>query len=176
MSGRSSAPDRSAEVLEQLADGVRPTLPERGAEPNSGGSAQVSSTPPPRALPLATLVERAPRTGAFHAVTTIDSRGRLADRSPLRALGWPPLSRVSINSINGELIVVRRCDGPDSVTSQGHLRLPARVRHVCRLERGERLLVAAFPACDLLTVYTGSALDAMLRAYHRALLDESRIS
>ncbi|OXM61021.1 hypothetical protein [Amycolatopsis vastitatis] len=163
-------------VLEQLVDGVRTTtLPRRGIEPKIGDPAQVPTVQPPQNLPVAALIDRAPRTATFYAVTTIDTRGRLADRSPLRVLGWPPLSRISIGTINGELIIVRRCDGPDTITGQGHVRLPARIRHLCRLEPGGRLLVAAFAPHGLLAVYTNSALDAMLRAYHQALRAESRI-
>ncbi|MBE8525762.1 AbrB/MazE/SpoVT family DNA-binding domain-containing protein [Amycolatopsis sp. H6(2020)] len=108
-------------------------------------------------------------------MTTVDSRGRLADRSPLRVLGWPPMLRVSIGAVKGELIIIRRCDGPDTITGQGHVRLPARIRHRCRLEPGGRVLVVSFPTRDVLAVYTDSALDAMLLAYHEALRAESRI-
>lgn len=162
-------------VLEQLAGGVRPLLPRQGVELKTGDSAPVSTAAPPQELPVAELVDRAPRTATFYAVTTIDSRGRLADRSPLRVLGWPPFSRVSIGTVKGEMIIIRRCDGPDTITGQGHVRLPARIRHLCRLEPGGRLLVAAFPTRDLLAAYTNSALDAMLLAYHEALRAESRI-
>jgi hypothetical protein len=108
----------------------------------------------------------------YFTVTTIDNRGRLADRSPLRILGWLPLSRVSISTVKGKLIVVTRSDGPDSITRQGHLRLPAPIRHTCRLEPSAQLLVAAFPDRGLLAAYSGSALDAMVLAYHECLRSE----
>lgn len=173
---RRTTPDgRSFTALEQLADGVRTPLGRRGVEPKTGDPSQTPTAAPSPRLPVAALVDRAPQTTACYAVTAVDSRGRLADRSPLRVLGWPPLSRVSIGTFKGEMIIIRRCDGPDTITGQGHVRLPARIRHLCRLEPGCRVLVAAFPTCDVLAVYTVSALDAMLLAYHEALRAESRI-
>ncbi|WP_245589419.1 hypothetical protein [Amycolatopsis balhimycina] len=115
---------RQSSVLEQLADVVRTPLSRRGVEPRTGDPSQVPTAASPPRLPVATLIERAPQTMAYYAVTTVDSRGRLADRSPLRVLGWSPLSRVSIETVKGELILIRRCDGPDTITGQGHVRLP----------------------------------------------------
>jgi len=168
-----STPDSRSPVV--LADVFRTPLGRRGAEPRTGDPSQGPTAAPPPRLPVAALIDRAPRTATFYAVTTVDSRGRLADRSPLRVLGWPPLSRVSIDTVRGELIIIRRCDGPDTITGQGHVRLPARIRHLCRLEPCERLLVAAFPTHDVLALYTDAALDAMLLGYHEALRAESRI-
>ncbi|MGK3206854.1 hypothetical protein [Amycolatopsis sp. MEPSY49] len=167
---------RSFAVLEQLADVVRTPPSRRGVEPKTGDPSEALTAGPSPRLPVAALIDRAPRTTAYCAVTTVDGRGRLADRSPLRVLGWPPLSRVSIDTVKGELIIIRRCDGADIITGQGHVRLPARVRHLCRLEPGGRVLVTAFPTHDVLAVYTDSALDAMLHVYHEVLRDESRIS
>jgi hypothetical protein len=109
----------------------------------------------------------------YYAVTTIDDRGRLADRSPLRILGWLPESSISINVLQGAVIVVTRSRGPGTITRQGHVRLPASVRHSCRLAPGARLLVAACPDHDLLAAYRTSTLEAMLLAYHMSLRNEA---
>ena len=56
----------------------------------------------------------------------------------------------------------------EAVTGHGHLRLPASVQRACRLQPGDRLLVAAHPDAGLLAAYTPSALDQMVLAYHCA--------
>ncbi|NKQ52012.1 hypothetical protein HFP15_03865 [Amycolatopsis sp. K13G38] len=122
-----------------------------------------------KSLPVATLLEPVQSSTLYFVVTTIDSRGRLADQSPLRILGWTPDCAITITTVGRAAIVATRSAGPDAVTSQGHLRLPARVRHVCRLDTGARLLVAASPDRDLLAVYPHSSVEASLLAYHRAL-------
>ncbi|WP_344412148.1 hypothetical protein [Amycolatopsis minnesotensis] len=122
-----------------------------------------------KSLPTATLLEPAQSGTLYFVVTTIDSRGRLADRSPLRVLGWTPDCTITITALGRAVIVVTRSAGPDAVTRQGHLRLPAPIRHVCRLNTGARLLVAASLDRDLLAVYPGSSVEASLLAYHETL-------
>jgi hypothetical protein len=126
-----------------------------------------------RGLPVAQLLTHVQDGSLYYAVTTIDDRGRLADRSPLRILGWLPESSISINVLQGAVIVVTRSRGPGTITRQGHVRLPASVRHSCRLTPGARLLVAACPDHDLLAAYTTSTLEAMLLAYHMSLRNEA---
>jgi hypothetical protein len=54
-----------------------------------------------------------------------------------------------------DTIVVRAAtDGPQTITPQGFLHLPAAIRHRCRIHTGDRLLVAAYPDQDLILVCT----------------------
>lgn len=132
-----------------------------------------AGTPPTsqqtKSLPVATLLEPVQGGTLYFVVTTIDSRGRLADRSPLRVLGWNPDCTITITTVGRAVIVATRSAGPDAVTRQGHLRLPARVRHACHLGTGARLLVAASPDRDLLAAYPVSSVEASLLAYHKTL-------
>jgi S-DNA-T family DNA segregation ATPase FtsK/SpoIIIE len=48
----------------------------------------------------------------------------------------------------------------------GHLRLPARIRHICRLNPGDRLLVAAAPTPGVLVAYTMALLESILLQHH----------
>lgn len=122
-----------------------------------------------KSLPVATLLEPVQSGALYFVVTTIDGRGRLADRSPLRVLGWTPHCTITITTVGRAVIVVTRSAGPDAITRQGHLRLPARVRHACRLDTGARLLVAASPDGDLLAAYPAPSVEASLLAYHKTL-------
>jgi hypothetical protein len=116
-------------------------------------------------LPLPTLRSVGRLTGTYYAVTTVDARGRLADRSPLRALHWVAGLRVEVTPTPESISVTPSSAGRDMITLQGHIRLPARVRRACGLRTGDRLLVVAHPADDLLTAYTMSTLDALFHQH-----------
>jgi hypothetical protein len=95
----------------------------------------------------------------------MDSRGRLADRSPLATLGWQPGLPVAISVITGGILVVASPDGRHEVTRQGHLGLPAPLRHLFQLRAGDRLLVAAFREPGYLLTHPIAALDQMILTY-----------
>ncbi len=116
-------------------------------------------------LPLAPLFPPMSSPSLYCAVTPIDDRGRLADRSPIRAVGWSPGQPVTI-SVTHESIVIVRPGGPESITWQGHLRLPARIRHMCRVSSGDRVLVVISPVTDLIVVYPMVSLGAILLQHH----------
>lgn len=119
-----------------------------------------------RPLPLVGLLDRVADRSRYVTATVMDDRGRLADRTALKSLGWQPRQPISISTLPSAGILVVRRGGQDSVTPHGHLRLPADIRHGCRLAAGDRLLVIAHPDHDLLVAYNVFAVSAMLTAYH----------
>ena len=123
----------------------------------------------PDGLPLPRLTEPVRETLAYYTITPVDRRGRLADGSPLRALQWGPGLRINLMLVLGALVAAAHPDGQETVTSQGHLRLPADLRHAMRIDRGDRLLVVAHPHRRLLVAYTMPTLDEMVSAYHSSL-------
>ncbi|GLY26192.1 hypothetical protein [Micromonospora sp. NBRC 101691] len=60
--------------------------------------------------------------------------------------------RSDIRHGGGAIVVRRDSQGVFTVTGQGHLSLPAAVRHWCGLGTGERVLLTADPAANLLVV------------------------
>ena len=117
-------------------------------------------------LPLAQLLLPTPTPSLYCALTPIDDRGRLADRSPIRALGWPPGQPITISVLQKTVVVISQPNGAESITRQGHLRLPAPVRHPCRLTPGDRLLIAAAPGPGILVGYTTPSLESILLKHH----------
>jgi hypothetical protein len=111
-------------------------------------------------------------TSAYYTITTVDGRGRLADGSPLRLLQWGPGLRLKLMVALGAVVVAAHPDGREAVTKQGHLRLPADLRHSLRLNPGDRLLVAAHPAQGLVVAYTMPVLDTMVSGYHSSIAPE----
>jgi hypothetical protein len=122
-----------------------------------------------RGLPMASRVSSARVSSAYYAVTTIDDRGRLADRSPLRILHWAPGLPITLLVLPGAIVVAAQVGGREAVTGHGYLRLPAGVRHALKLKPGDALLVAAHADRGLLVAYPMSTLDAMVAAYHTSL-------
>src|SRR5262249_1283139 len=82
-------------------------------------------------LPLAPLALPTPTPSLYYTVTPVDARGRLADRSPIRALGWQPGQPITITLLQQAIVVTAQAGAADAITGQGHLRLPARIRHRC---------------------------------------------
>jgi bifunctional DNA-binding transcriptional regulator/antitoxin component of YhaV-PrlF toxin-antitoxin module len=99
---------------------------------------------------------------AVYGLAAVDCRGRVADRAVVQALGWTPGTRLDIRQTRGLLIIHADTHGVFSVTTPGHLRLPATVRHCCGLVPGDRMLLAADPDRDLLIVHPPAALDDLL--------------
>ncbi|MEV0701019.1 AbrB/MazE/SpoVT family DNA-binding domain-containing protein [Saccharopolyspora sp. NPDC050389] len=104
-------------------------------------------------------------------MAAVDARGRVADQAVLSALGWTPGTRLAIHETHGLLIIRTDPHGVFSITKQGHLRIPAPVRHCCGLWPGDRVLLAGEPSHGVLTVHPPTALDDMIAEFHARRLD-----
>jgi hypothetical protein len=114
-----------------------------------------------RPLPLPSLISG--RTSiVVYGLASLDARGRIADRTVLLALDWHAGLRLAIDETSGVLTCRADPTGDHQVTSQGHLRLSAPLRHRCGLTAGDRVLLAADPDRSQLTVYPPAALDKAL--------------
>jgi hypothetical protein len=120
-----------------------------------------------RGLPLSELRPKRD-TAAYYALSSIDVWGRIADRSALHALRWGPASSLAISVLGEAIVVFAQPAGKHVLGRQGHLRLPASVRHACQIGGGDRLLLVALADRDLLLVHTMPALELMLQAYYGA--------
>jgi hypothetical protein len=74
--------------------------------------------------------------------------------------------RLALTVTRGAVVAKPDPEGREAVTRQGHLRLPAPIRHLFRLAAGDRLLLTPCPDRGFLVVYPIAILDAMLLAYH----------
>jgi hypothetical protein len=124
---------------------------------------------PRQQLPLVGLFDTGTDQTRYWTVTTVSDRGRFADGTPLKVLGWAAGTSVTIATIPASGVIVVRRGGTGAVTPQGHLRLPADVRQGCRIRGGDRVLVVAHPTEDLLIAYMPYAIDAMAGAYHTSI-------
>lgn len=120
-------------------------------------------------LPLSRLpVTREGST--VYGLATLDTHGRIADRTVIAALGWAPGTRLAIAENSGLIVVSSVRHGVFRLTAQGHLRLPATVRQWCALTMGDRVLLAAEIEAGVLIVHPPAALDAMTAPIHAVVL------
>lgn len=150
--GRDSVLQRGSSDAERVA-GI-------GAAPMLGSGLG----PVPRGIPLPILRVPVASSEAFFASTRIDGRGRLADRSAVREVGWPPGTPVVFTIDDGALVVVSSERGRCPITRQGHLRVPAPVRHRWRVLPGELFLMVVATERDGLVVYPAARVAAALSA------------
>jgi hypothetical protein len=122
-----------------------------------------------RPLPVPRLAVTRLRSTVY-GLAAVDDRGRVADHTVVRALGWGSGTRLDVHESGGLVLVRADRQGVFSVTGQGHLRLPATVRHWCGLLPRDRVLLAADPAEGLLVVHPPAALDAMVSQFHASVL------
>lgn len=113
-------------------------------------------------LPLPQFGQKLQSEMAIGAITPLDVNGRLADRAPLRALGWTAGDALTLKYRNGVVVVERQRGGQWRLTRQGHLLLPVPMRRRCLLAAGDRALVLAYPDCDSLLVLTMGVLEAIV--------------
>jgi hypothetical protein len=138
----------------------------RSAERSAGlGRPAGSRMRPPPLPPLP-----APRTSAVvYGMAAVDCHGRVADRAVLAALGWAAGCRLDFQQVQRLLVIRAHSCGVFQVNRQGHLRLPAHVRHCCGVRTGDRVLLAADPEHGVLVVHPPAALDELVAGCHGRL-------
>src|SRR5262245_8940612 len=147
---------------------VSPVIPRASsAGAREGGSSGRAALRRPLPMPpLAPLGDRS----MVYGTAAMDCNGRVTDATVFGALGWAPGTRLSIREHGGLLLVTADRRGVFGTTGQGHLTLPATVRHWCGLVAGDRVLLAADPARGLLVVHPPAAVDAMIAQFHAGVL------
>lgn len=122
---------------------------------------------PAQGLPLPRLLRTPTSMGIYCSVTPVDVNGRLADRNPMRALGWRPNLPISLAWQEGIVIVKAREKATWKLTQHGYLLLPSSVRRSCGIGSADRVLVCANPTRGSLVVYTMGHLERMVGVYER---------
>lgn len=112
--------------------------------------------------------------GFRYTVSTICCHGQLKDRAPVKLLGWLPGQRISLTVSGQSVAVAADSEGFAQIGPAGHLRLPAPVRHQCRIEAGDQLLVAVSLDNHFALVYTFAIIDIALSALHNEVRNFTR--
>jgi hypothetical protein len=156
-----------------IAPVVPPPAGSLGPAPGPTGPAPVlrrAALPLPDLSPALATAEVDARPRRVYGLAAVDDRGRLADRVVWRALDWTPGTRLQIRTAGGLVVVEADPGGAFAVTRQGHVGIPATMRHWCGLAGGDRLLLAADPALGRLVVCPPEALNRVTAALDAAAL------
>ncbi|OKI63418.1 hypothetical protein [Micromonospora sp. CB01531] len=94
----------------------------------------------------------------------------MTGRGLLRALGWGPGHRISIDPRAGMLVVASALAGPYVVGSRGELPLPTSARQMCAIVPGQPLLLAALVAHDLLVIHPAGTVARLLADLHAQVI------
>jgi len=141
---------------------IAPLIPPR-ARP---GGREHSRLATPRRLPVAAAPEvPAVPDDVLYGFGRMDSSGRVADRAVTTTLGWQPGDRLTLTATAGVVIARRDPGGMVTMPSKPYLVIPAALRRRCGLRPGDRVLLAVFPAEDVLAVYSFAVVDQALRAH-----------
>ncbi len=98
-------------------------------------------------------------------IAALDDRGRVAERSMVRALGWQPGQRLAIRAGTQVITITADPAGVFTLARRGHIPLPVAARRWCFLAPGDRVLLAAAPQQAVLRLYTMAALEAMISGF-----------
>jgi bifunctional DNA-binding transcriptional regulator/antitoxin component of YhaV-PrlF toxin-antitoxin module len=114
-------------------------------------------------LPVPALREPLGEPQIICFVSVLDSSGRIADRSPIRALGWAPGQRIEVRAVDGVVEVRASGVGTGLIAKNGRLRIPVAVRRLVRLTVGDRVLILVNRGGDALFGYTMDAVATLIR-------------
>ena len=95
----------------------------------------------------------------------MDESGRVADRAMTSALGWQPGDGLTLTAAAGVVIARRDPCSMVTMSAKPYLVIPAALRRRCGLRPGDRVLLAVFPAMDVLAAYSFAVVDQALRAH-----------
>lgn len=139
-----------------MVNGLVPTL-----VPPSGTRAAATSGSRTGLPPVPTFAAARTRSTVY-AITGVDDRGRVPNLSIVSALGWTATSNLDARVTSGLIVVVVAAHAALRLTTHGHVRLPATLRHACGIAEGDRVLLAAEPAEGVLVIHPLASLDAMI--------------
>ncbi|MET8654190.1 hypothetical protein [Nocardia aurea] len=96
------------------------------------------------------------------AITSVDPRGRLGERSAVRSLRWEPGQRIRFETDSYVAVIDAAAEGKQSIGPSGYLHLPAAIRHACDISVGDRVLLVADLGRERLVVYSMALVAAAL--------------
>jgi hypothetical protein len=140
---------------------IAPVIPSSGRPTARGRRAAGTG----RRLPIAAVpVPPAAPQDVLYGFGRIDAAGRVADRAVIRALGWRCGDRLTLTA-DADMVTARRDPaGMIAMTAKPYIVIPAALRRRCGLRPGDRVLLAAVPADDMLTACSFAVVDQAIRA------------
>jgi bifunctional DNA-binding transcriptional regulator/antitoxin component of YhaV-PrlF toxin-antitoxin module len=132
------------------------------------------SVPRPRPSPPPMPV--VPRHAASEPTTLVvdmarlDRSGRLSARPLLRRLGWRPGDSVSVDVVDGAVVIGPATAGRHTVGSRGDVAIPAAVRQMCGIDPHQPVLGVAYPAWEMLVIHSIDRVAQVLARFYARLV------
>jgi hypothetical protein len=144
-----------------------PLLPRLNRQDREGANRKPRRSPegkrPPLSLPQ--LPEPSRRDVVF-GMSSIDCGGRITGRTVMGSLEWSPGDRIRFNVREGLIVAMVDSLGHRDLGAHGVLLLPVEVRRACRLQAGDRILLAALPTQQRLILHPPATLATLTAALH----------
>jgi hypothetical protein len=144
------------------AEPIAPVIPSPGRLAGTPRVKPAAVRPLPMAGPAAALSVPA---GVVYGTGRIDASGRVTDQAVSCALGWREGDRLTLTASPGIVTARRDSSGMVTVPARGCIAIPAVLRRRCGLLAGDRVLLAAIPAPEMLAAYSFAVVDQALRAH-----------
>jgi hypothetical protein len=117
-----------------------------------------------RPLPLPAAPPDWSVDGVVYGMGRLDPSGRISEITVTTALGWHAADHLAYRPLPRTVEIRRDPTGLATLSPRGLLPIPAAVRNRYGLEPGDRVLLAATPATDQLTLYPLATLRDALAA------------
>jgi hypothetical protein len=99
----------------------------------------------------------------------LDGGGRIQARSTVASLQWSPGDRIRFTIRDGLIVAKVDLVGERDLGKDGLVRLPVAVRRACRLDAGDRILLAALPAQQRLIIHPPATLARLTAGIHETV-------
>jgi hypothetical protein len=100
----------------------------------------------------------------------IDRSGRLHERPLLRALGWTPRHRLTLDVVHGLIVAQPAPTGHHVLDGRGALHLPAAARCACGIRPGPPVVLAASIPEQTLVIHPVTIGAGLLATHYANLL------
>jgi hypothetical protein len=138
--------------------------------PNAADRPEVVAPAPLPMLPTLRRVTDAGSAALLVVTARMDGSGRVHERILLRTLGWEPGHRLDIDTLHGVIVIAANPTGPHAVDHRGALQLPAALRHLCGIEPGPPLVLAAAIPAQVVVAHPAIVVAELLAAHYTTLL------
>lgn len=130
--------------------------------------------PPLSPAPLPTLLSGTLPTsstdGLLVGMARIDRSGRLHERRLLQALSWIRGQPLALDVSHGLIVVRPTPTGPHVLDHRGALHLPAATRHMCGINPGPPVVLAASVPEQTVVIHPGKVVARLLATHYADLL------
>jgi hypothetical protein len=130
--------------------------------------------PPPSPAPLPTLPTAPLPTssidGLLVGMARIDHSGRLHERRLFHALSWMSGQQLALDVVHGLIVVRPAPTGPHVLDHRGALHLPAATRHMCGINPGLPVVLAASVPEQTVVIHPEKVVTRLLATHYADLL------